>query len=245
MKSIKEKRKYVMQYLENMYNILDPSGSNTKMLHETWDHLSDEEFSKEFEEFLLDDKIKGFYLEIVEFERDLSLENVFKCAESMKVKLFEHVAVPHINGDPENAIVTPEPVPVGYIHAKRTQQTLLKKNTGSLNIERRDPKTGQVTGDDKNAMTSNVETYSMVASGATNALRELMGPRADNEIAKNEMYRRINQDGYVCLKDLPNNQEDKLAINSLDVYFRLQGFTTNLVHDKDVITREDDTELYL
>lgn len=239
MASIKQKRKYVMDYVCQMYDTLDPSGTNTKRFRDKWDKMSDDEFSKEMEKFLNDDSIKGFYLEIVEFERDLSLENVFKCAEQMNVPLFENVATPHINGDPNNAIVTPEPVPVGYIHAKRMQQTLLKKNSGSFKITDRNPKTGQVTGDDKNAVTSNVETYSMVATGSTEALKELLGPRADNQQAKQEMLAAINRDGFVSLNELSNKQEDKIALNSLDVYFTMQGLRTNLVYPPEVIPSAD------
>ena len=236
---IKEKRKYVMDYVCQMHDDLDPSGTNSKRFREEWDKLSDQEFSKKMEKWLNDDSIKGFYLEIVEFERDLSLENVFKCAERMNVPLFEHVACPHINGSTENAIVTPEPVPVGYIHAKRMQQTLLKKNSGSISIDEFNPKTGQVSGDDKNAVNSNVETYSMVATGAKEALRELMGPRADNRTAKTEMLNAINRDGYVSLNELSNRQEDKVSLNSLDVYFTMQGLRTNLVYPPEVIPNGD------
>lgn len=233
--TIKQKRKYVMDYVTNMYDIMDPSGMNSKAFKEQWSKLSDDEFAKEFEKFLNDDSKKGFYFEIVEFERDLSLENVMKCAEMMKIPLFENVALPHINGSIENAVVTPEPVPVGYIHLKRMQQTLVKKNSGSIHISQRDPRTGQVTGDDKNALTSNVETYSMVAAGFDRALEELMGPRADNMKAKNEMYQAIDRDGAVSLDELSNNQKDKVALNSLDVYFLMQGLKTNLVYPYEVL----------
>jgi hypothetical protein len=239
MASIKEKRKYVMDYVCRMYDTLDPSGTNTQKFRKEWEPLSDEEFSKKMEKFLNDDSIKGFYLEIIEFERDLSLENVFECAKQMNIPLFENVALPHINGDPDNAIVTPEPVPVGYIHAKRMQQTLLKKNSGSIHIEQRNPKTGQVNGDDKNAVTSNVETYSMVATDSNDALRELLGPRADNMTAKNEMYNAINRDGFVSLNELSNRQEDKVAVNTLDEYFMMQGLRTNLVYPPEVIPNSE------
>jgi hypothetical protein len=239
MASLKEKRKYVMDYVCQMYDTLDPSGTNTQRFREQYEGLSDDEFSKQIEKFLNDDSEKGFYLEIVEFERDLSLENVFECAKQMNIPLFENVALPHINGDPDNAIVTPEPVPVGYIHAKRMQQTLLKKNSGSIHIDDRNPKTGQVKGDDKNAVTSNVETYSMVATDSNEALRELLGPRADNKPAKDAMYAAINRDGFVSLNELPNRQEDKVAINTLDVYFAIQGFRTNLVYPPEVIPNGD------
>ena len=65
MKSIKEKRKYFMDYVSEMYDILDPSGTNTKMFKEKYEKMSDEEFSKAVESFLNDDKQKGFYLEVV------------------------------------------------------------------------------------------------------------------------------------------------------------------------------------
>lgn len=235
MKSLKEKRAYVMEYVEKLYNSLDPSGENFKNFKKEYESLSDEAFGKKFEEFLNDETQKGFYLEIVEFERDLTLENVFKCSEAIGVPIFEYVMLSHINEDSENPIVTVEPVLVGYIHGKRMQQTLLKKNSGSIHIGQRNPTTGQVIGDDKNAVNSNVETYSMVASDSMYALKELLGPRADNMRAKNEMYNMINRDGYVSLEELSNNQEDKVAINSLDAYFTMQGFRTNLVYPPDVI----------
>ena len=75
----------------------------------------------------------------------------------------------------------------------------------------------------------------MFATDSINALRELMGPRSDNEIAKQEMYSEINRNGFVSLDELSNNQEDKIALNSLDVYFTMQGFRTNLVFPNDVI----------
>lgn len=229
MATLKQKRKYVMDYVCGMYDRLDPSGTNSKIFREKWGPLSDTEFSKKFEEFLRDDTRKGFYLEVVEFERDLTLENIMNCAKAMNIPLWERVALPHINGSLEDAVVTPEPVPVGFIHAKRMPQMLLEKNAGSISINKRNALSGQVTGDDKNGVTSNVETYSMVASGATTALKELLGPRADNMAAKNQMYNAINRDGYVSLDELPNDPEDKVAINSLDAYFTMQGFRTNLV----------------
>jgi hypothetical protein len=229
MKTLKEKREYFMDYMTHVYDILDPSGDNSKMLHDKYDNMSDDEFGKAVERFLNDPRAQ-FYLEIIEFERDLHLDDIMKCADFQKIPLFEYVAVPHINGSTtENVIVTPEPVAVGYIHGKRMQQTLLKKNTGSISIQRRNAKTGQVTGEDKNARNSNVETYSMIASGADKALAEFMGPRADDMVAKNQMYNKIAKDGYVMLSDLDNDPENKVALNSLDEDFIMQGLITNLV----------------
>ena len=154
-----------MKEVCNMYDLLDPSGTNSKLFKDKWSKLSDKEFEKQMTAFFNDPDRRGFYLEIEEFERDLNMEDVFKASEELNIPLFEYVALPHINGsETENVVVTPEPVPVGFIHAKRLQQTALKKNTGSIHTDSRSAISGLVTGDDKNAINSNVETYALTAT---------------------------------------------------------------------------------
>lgn len=231
MKSITDRRKKVVDYIVKVMNLLDPTGDNGKYYQEKFDKMTDTQFDKYIREFLQDEKSQ-FYLAIVEYERDLTIENIEKCAEFMKVPLLEYVALPYLTNDPDNVIVTPYPVPVGYIHEKRMPQTLLKKSAGSTKIEKRSPLTGQVTSEDKNARNSDLETYSLVAVDAVNALTEFMGPRADNMEAKNTMYNDIAKNGYVSLKDL--NLEDpynKVALNTLDAYFNMMGISTNLISD--------------
>lgn len=236
MASLKEKRKAFMDYLTTVMDLLDPSGTNSQIYLEKYSKMTDSQFDIAIREFL-NDEDQNFYLEIVEFERDLKLENIEKCAEFMKVPLYERVAMPYITGDENNVVVTPEPVPVGYLHEKRMQQTILKKNTGSTSIAKRNPKIGQVTGDDKNARNSDVETYSLIATGAEKALAELQGPRADDMVMKNEMYSKIAKDGYVNLSDLTNDPENKIALNTLDAYFLMMGISTNLVTPLNVIPK--------
>ena len=67
MKSIKEKRKYITKEICRLYDLLDPSGTNTKLFKDKWNKLSDEEFDKQMTAFFDDPTRKGFYLEIEEF----------------------------------------------------------------------------------------------------------------------------------------------------------------------------------
>ena len=228
MKSIPERRKAFMKHLTTIADLLDPSGENSKNFHEKFDKLSDAQFDKWAKDFFNDPK-DNLYFELVEFERMFSMENIKKCAEYMKVPLFERVAIPYATDDGQTEIVTPEPVPVGYIHEKRMPQTLLKKSAGTISIEKRNAKTGQVTGADKNAMNSDAETYSLAATGGDYALKELMGPRADDTKAKAQMYDAIASNGYVSLAEIQNDKYSKTALNSMEIYFIMQGLTTNLV----------------
>ena len=231
MATISEKRKKVMDHLTKVMNLLDPTGQNAKNYQEKFEKMSDQQFDKYFRAFLKDPK-RNFYLEIVEYERDLTIENIEKCAEYMHVPLLERIALPYLTNDPDNVITTPYPVPVGYIHEKRMQQTLMKKSAGSTEIKKRSALTGQVTGEDKNARNSDLETYSLAAIKAMNALQEFMGPRADNQKAKMEMYNDISKNGYVSLLDLDlRDPYNKTALNTFSTYYIMQGIQTNLIGD--------------
>ena len=228
MADIKKKRAKMMDYLKNFYMRLDPTGDNWKIQRDKFEPMSDAQFEKWWDNFFKNPKA-NLYLEIVEYERDLKIENIEKCADWMKVPLFERVAMPYLTNDLDNVIVTPTPVPVGYIHEKRMPQTVMKKSAGSLDISKRNPVTGQVTGEDKNARQSDQEVYSLVALNAMAALKEFMGPRADDAVARDQMANEIAKNGYVSLDDLSDDPYDKVALNTFNMYFLMMGFSTNLI----------------
>lgn len=232
--AIKDRRKVFMDYLSEILNTLDPSGANSKLYHEKFDKMSDNQFDSYIKQFFEDDK-QNFYLEIVEYERDLTMENINACAEMMGVPLYERIALPYLTNDTGNVIVSRDRVPTGYIHEKRMPQTLMKKSAASIKIDKRNPKTGQVVGEDKNARNSDSEVYSLATLGAMQFLRESLGARADDMKSKNEMYTAIAKNGYVSLEELSDDVRDKVAINTFDVYFLMQGLRTNMVDRLDNI----------
>lgn len=241
MATIAEKRKKFMKMLLDTFNLLDPSGDNAKKYEKFFSSMSDDQFDKYICKFFADDS-QQFYLEIVEYMRDIKYENIEKAAKYLGVPLYETVYLPHINHDLENVTVTPEKVPVGYIHEKRMMQTLEKKNSGSTSNTQRNPLTGQVTGDDKNGRNSDVETYSLLATGAEYALKEFLGPRADDEVARNEMATAIAKNGYVSMKDLTNDKANKTSLNTLNIYFLMQGFKTNLIGSGNLLPKPKNEE---
>ena len=202
--------------------------------------MSDQQFDQYFRKFLNNDK-QNFYLEIVEYERDLKIEDIEKCAEIMTVPLFERIAMPYLTMDKNNVVVSTTPVPVGFIHEKRMPQTLMKKSAASIKTDKRNPLSGQVVGDDKNARNSDSEVYSLATLGANAALKEFLGPRADDMRAKNEMYAEIAKNGYVAMEDLTDDVYNKVALNTFDMYFLMQGLRTNMIERLDKIPgpRED------
>ena len=236
MADISQKRKAVEALVYKVLDTLDPTKSNSKLMKETFDAMSDSQFDK-FMRDLASNPKQQMYLEIIEYDesRRLTYENLDKAAKILGTALFEYVYLPYINKDDDNIVRTPQRVPVGYIREKRMMQTLEKKNSGSTSIEKRSMFTGQVVGDDKNGRNSDVETYSMLAIGAEKGLKELMGPRADDTAAKDKMYADIANNGYTSLDELPNDPMSKISMNTLNTYFILQGFKTNLVKGGDIL----------
>ena len=232
-KPLSVKRKEIENKLFTVMSILDPSGVNEKYYRKKYKNMSDKEFEALYIQFNQNPKL-NYYLEIVEFERDLKIEYAEKCAEYLNIPLWEYVALPYINGSKEDAVITPLPVPVGYINMKRMQQTLLKKTHGSISIDKRNPKTGQVIGEDKGARNSDCDTYSLLAHGAMYALKEFMGFRSDDMESKREAYNYINQNGYVSLEDLSNDPMNRVSLRTLHTHFLMQGIMTNIMKpDKD------------
>ena len=87
-----------MTTLTTVMNKLDPSGENARIYQEKLDPMSDTEFDKWAKDFFADDK-KNLYLEIVEYERDLTLEAIENAAKYLKVPLYERVVLPYLNGE--------------------------------------------------------------------------------------------------------------------------------------------------
>lgn len=105
----------------------------------------------------------------------------------------------------------------------------IKKNSYSLDISVRNPKTGQLTSDSKVARITEAENFAMAAYGATDSLKEMMGPRADDSVSKSELYKQIKSQGYCKLADLTDDVANKQTLNTVDVFFLGSGIKTNLI----------------
>ena len=99
----------------------------------------------------------------------------------------------------------------------------------STSIASRNLKTNQVVAHDKSGRISDAENYALVAKNADAAMREFMGARADDNAKKQKMFKDIATMGTTSLKDLPDEMENKVALNLLDVYFTGCHIMTDLV----------------
>lgn len=221
------KRKKIEDLIYKVFNALDPTGDNTKYYKDLFGKMDDSKFNKFMENFFKDED-ENFYLEIEPYKREPTQKEIKEAADILGVPLYEHVIMPFANpGGPP--VVTPTPVPVGYIHVKRLQQMVAKKNSMSIHIDKRQGKTGQVIGEDKNGRISDMEAISLVTMGADKILKEYMHSRADNLTAKNEMLNKIKGDGFVSIDEVSSKNSDKVALSTMDVFFTSALIKTDLV----------------
>ena len=118
-----EKRAKMEDLIYKFFTAFDKSGTNTNYYKELFGVMSDKQFEQYFDEFFKNDKAY-LILNIVDYEHSITMEDIERAAKVIKIPLFENVYTPHITMDKEKVICTKEPVPVGYLNLKRTQQTL-------------------------------------------------------------------------------------------------------------------------
>lgn len=236
----KKVKKQVIDLVSSTLAILDKSGRNSKFYEEFFNSMNDEAFKKWLKAFAEDD---GQYiiLQIKAFEKDKepSLDDIEKAAKHLGIELDEYVYLPFMNpGKPP--IRTQYKVPVGYLHMKRMQQMLSKKNVFTIDMNQRNMKTNQVTSESKSGRVSDSEMFSLLANDCDNALKELLGPRADSNDMKEQMIGAINRDGYVSLKDLKSDIKNKQTLNTVDVYLMGSGLKSDLITPTNLLRKTID-----
>ena len=222
------KRQKMEKVIYDTFGALDKTKANANKYKAIFANMTDNQFDKFFKELFANESTY-LILDICDYERDLRIDDIEDAAKVLNIPLFEKVAFPHYTMDKEHVVVSKEPVPVGYCHVKRTQQTLAKKNGLSTTADIRSSITGQVSGADKNGRESDLENSMLISLGMNDLLKELNGPRADDPVMKQQMYTEINNKGYVSLADLDSDPANKTTLNTVNVFLLGMGLNSDLV----------------
>ena len=109
------------------------------------------------------------------------------------------------------------------------KQFLTKKNSTAMNIEKRDMKTGMLTGEDKGGKETDREFESLAVMGLDYTMDEFARPKADALGAMSQMSNIIMSQGFVSEKDITVAKDDSLGKNMLNVYLLGAHIHSNLV----------------
>lgn len=134
------KRKQIEEKVYKVFSLLDKTGSNTQKYKKLFNSMSDSQFDKYIKN-LLSDKNKNFYLEVLPNKNCPRIKDCKDALDYLKVPTEEYIYYRH-DGHEKDPIRSRYKVPVLYMNVRRLQQMLSKKNTYSLDINKRNMKTG-------------------------------------------------------------------------------------------------------
>ena len=227
-----DKRQKIEKLVDEIMKLIDPTGINAKKYHDKFSVMSDQQFSSWITKFLNSEK-SNFRVDIEEFkeERVLRYDNVEKAAAHLGIPIFEYVYLPHLSSDPNRPVRTKQPVLVGYLNVKRTQQLVTKKTGLALSDNDRDESTGIAKGESKGGTSTAIENEFLAGMGADEILSEFLGVRGDNVTEYNNMVSAISETGSVRLEDIKTNIYDKPTLLKTDLLLMAMGLKTDIISE--------------
>lgn len=223
------KRKEVENLIYKVFDTVDKTKTNSDYYREIFSKMND----KEFENFFRRRLPLRFHYDI--FKVEPKMPDIFDAFKILKKPLIERINLPHVYVNKDGKPVQSQECLVMYLHIKRMKQIVIDKSHVALNTEKRDMKTGLLSGTDKGARESDREFESLAINGLQYTMDEFSRPRADSLKAANEMNSVILSKGTVSDKDISVSKSDNLAKNLLNVYLLGANIHSNLI-DTDYMT---------
>lgn len=212
------------EMIYKVFDALDPSKTNSEHYKKIFANMSNDQFKK-----FISGKFP-YRFHVTPFKIEPGMKEAEKAAKILGIPLLEKVTLPFLYQDSNGRSVTTKPALVGYMHLKKVQQFITKKNAMSVDIAQRDMKTGLLLSHDKNGKESDREFESLTVSGLTNTMKEFASVRADAMNAKNAAYNNINTTGSLSLKDINIDYDDSLAKNMMNVYLLGSGIYSDIIN---------------
>lgn len=231
MANIKEARKKCEKKIYDTMQMLDPTGQNREYYKKKFAKMSDAEFVNFFkQDFPLKFQTKVF-------EIDPSVGTIMETLKKLNVPITEEVSLPFLYTNKDGKAVKSQEVLVVYLPLKRLKQMVQKKTGYSVEISKRDYRTGLLIDTDKNGNSTDREFESLVVLGLNNTLNELATYRADSMNAKTKFYSQINTIGMVSQKDVEVENSDSIARNLISSYLLGAHINSNLVNIDNLLPR--------
>jgi hypothetical protein len=222
----KKTRLEIEEMIYTLFDKIDTTGTNT----EYYKSLISEMDDKQFEKFLSRRLPFRFHQDAFKIE-----PKMYEIAEGFKylgVPMTEKLNLPHVYKDANGVPVQSQNCLVIYTHIKRMKQMISKKNNASMNIDKRDMRTGLLSKEDKGAKETDREFESLASYGLDETLDEFRTVKADAMNASATMLATILDKGSVSQKDYNVTKTDALGRNMLNVYLTGACIHSNLVDEQ-------------
>lgn len=222
-------RKEAEELIYKIYDTLDPTHKNSDYYRQLFSTMDDNAFYNFFKRRLP----LRYHYEL--FENETTMQTLFKAFKILDKPLLEKVNMPHIYRNKNGEPVQSKECLVIYIHIKRMKQMVSEHSHNAMNIEKRDLKTGLLTGEDKGAKETDREFESLVAYDLDYTIDEFSRFRADALDAAHKANNIILTKGSLSEKDINVASDDSIGKNLINTYLMAANIHSNLL-DNDYMT---------
>jgi hypothetical protein len=207
------------------FDALDKTGANTEYLKDKFAHMSDYQFEKWL------NKKYPLTMQFRAFETEPIFSDFEDAAKVVGIPLLEKIKLQYLYTNEKGIPVNSKECLIMYLHLKKVQQMITKKNHISIDIDHRDLKTGRLLDEDKSSGTSDRELEAFAIMGLNNAIEEFSTIRADSMNSKSQAYNQIATTGSLSKEDYVLDKTDSISRNTINVYFMGCHIDTNLVNE--------------
>lgn len=228
-----------------IYNLLDKlegkkgldgkaEGFNAKQYKLYFDSMDDKAFMNFMKRLANEEWFNlRFEIDMLNDKDTPSMKRIKRVATEYKIPLEEYVAYPFKNkNDLEHPPISQSEVPVVYTIIRPLQQMLDKKQAYASDNDSTNLLTGQVTGKSKASTFSNMQTIALTTSNQTDVVKEMLGPRSDDEESKAKMIAQIEDTGDFDVNSISIRTKDKQSLETIRVMLIGAGFRVAFGTDK-------------
>ena len=223
------KRQQAEELIYKVLDAADKTHTNSDYYKNIFVRMSD----KDFYEFCSRRLPFRFHNQV--FNVEPKMYDIIDAFKILKKPLLEKVKLPYVYKNSKGEPIETQECLVIYIHLKRMKQMITKKNHVSINTEKRDMKTGLLTGHDKGGKETDREFESLGTMELDYTMDEFARAKADALDAANEMSAAILAKGFVTDEDINVKNNDSIGKNLFNAYLIGAHIHSNLI-DVDYMT---------
>ena len=217
-------REKAEELIYQVMDALDKNEYNSAYYKGLFAKMSDTEFMKFCKRDL------PFRFHTKPFVVEPKMYDIEEALKILEVPLLEKVALPYLYVDKNGNPVWSKEAMVIYIHIKKMKQFITKKNATPSGIDNRDMKSGLLVSFDKGGKTSDREMEALAVMGLDKTMDELSTWRADYMDAKSVAYQTISTLGRISEKEVPIDENDSIAKNTVNAYMVSSLLNTNILN---------------
>lgn len=217
-----------MSKAEEVLAYLKVKLADTEVSKETYD-IYVEKFSN-MSDKVITEYITKYGVRLYVDDKTINQKSIDKLVDNLKIVKEEKLNLNFI----QPGLISKEKALILPIQMRRLQQLATKESASNLEVNVRD-KINQATRESKTAQLTDAEVTQLVSVGFDKVLVELLSPRSDNPITKEEMNIKLKDELTFSLGDLSKNVKGKSTVNYLDALFKSINIATDLVDSIDDI----------